>query len=590
MKQYENYNQKLRIPDKIFTPIRGVRLTGGLFRRVFDDNVKFNLTQLDMDRMRYWFDVKAGREPKGIRYSGHFEDNLKGQTASQYLMCAGNALRWEENEELRRGMNEVLDFLEDSQEIDGFLMPISKNDFAWREYPHYVRIWLTYGLLAAGMAGEKRAYKMLRLWQDWFNRCPDLPVIKYLELAFQGTVASPQVYLSPVGCEDDIKISRETYEEDWRLGQFLHNEPWAVCTRKQPGVEPHPHGSELEAFEGYLDMYRYTGAPYYLNAVRNVLLQYRRDWQHPGGGIIMCERFGGAAQGHRLIYNSKDQRYNELCTSAFWIGINQRMHRLYPDVESYVFEIEQSLYNVVFALQYSHLDIRSFAMLDECVREPVRPNSCCSGTGTKIMACLPEYLFTLNENTLYCDVYADSELLWQRESRNVKVSEKTDYPFDRKVCFTFESDAPHDYTVKFRIPCYSASSVSVYLNGEKIAEGEPGTYVTVTRLWQNGDKVEFEIPFAWKCHSYSGEHDVEGYIRMAYTYGPLLYALRGPRSHPNGVTVTGKGEDFTSRLKKKRGKNLHFKIEGMEGYDMVPYYEIIPGEHFVCFPLFEKKE
>jgi hypothetical protein len=143
-------------------------------------------------------------------------------------MCAGNALRWEENEELRRGMNEVLDFLEDSQEIDGFLMPISKNDFAWREYPHYVRIWLTYGLLAAGMAGEKRAYKMLRLWQDWFNRCPDLPVIKYLELAFQGTVASPQVYLSPVGCEDDIKISRETYEEDWRLGQFLHNEPWQM--------------------------------------------------------------------------------------------------------------------------------------------------------------------------------------------------------------------------------------------------------------------------------------------------------------------------------------------------------------------------
>jgi DUF1680 family protein len=206
------------------------------------------------------------------------------------------------------------------------------------------------------------------------------------------------------------------------------------------------------------------------------------------------------------------------------------------------------------------------------------------------MACLPEYLFTLNENTLYCDVYADSELLWQRESGNVKVTEKTDYPFDRKVCFTFESDAPHDYTVKFRIPCYSASSVSVYLNGEKIAEGEPGTYVTVTRLWQNGDKVEFEIPFAWKCHSYSGEHDVEGYDRMAYTYGPLLYALRGKRSHPNGIPVSGKGEDFPTRLTKKRGKPLHFKIKDMDGYDMVPYYEIIPGEHFVCFPLFEKEK
>jgi DUF1680 family protein len=264
------------------------------------------------------------------------------------------------------------------------------------------------------------------------------------------------------------------------------------------------------------------------------------------------------------------------------------MHRLYPDVESYVFEIEQSLYNVVFALQYSHLHIRSFAILDERVREPVRPNSCCSGTGTKIMACLPEYLFTLNENTLYCDIFADAELIWQREAGNIKVTEKTNFPFDGKVSFTFESDAPHDYSVKFRIPCYSAASVPIYLNGEKIAEGEAGSYVTLTRLWQSSDKVDFEIPFAWKCHNYSGEHDVEGYSRTAYTYGPLLYALRGPRNHINGTVVAGKGADLPACLTKKRGKPLHFKVKDMPGYDLIPYYEIIPGEHFVCFPLFEK--
>ena len=31
-------------------------------------------------------------------------------------------------------------------------MPIDKNRFAFKEYPHYVRIWLTYGLIAAAGA------------------------------------------------------------------------------------------------------------------------------------------------------------------------------------------------------------------------------------------------------------------------------------------------------------------------------------------------------------------------------------------------------------------------------------------------------
>lgn len=90
--QYYDYNDKLAVKDQLFTPLHGVRLTGGLFRQVFDNNIRFT-QRLEMDRMRYWFDIKQGREPKAARYAGHFEDNLKGQTASQYLMCAGNVLR-----------------------------------------------------------------------------------------------------------------------------------------------------------------------------------------------------------------------------------------------------------------------------------------------------------------------------------------------------------------------------------------------------------------------------------------------------------------------------------------------------------------
>ena len=585
MEQYYDYNEKMKAKDALFTPLHGVRLTGGLFRRIYDNNLRFTLTQLDVDRMRYWFDVKAGREPTAPRYDGVFEDYLKGQTASQYLMCLGNALRWEEIPEAREAMDKVLDFLEDSQETNGFLMPIDKRDFAYREYPHYVRIWLTYALIAAGHSGERRAFRMLRLWQDWFNRCPDLPVIKFLSLAYQGVVASPLVYATEVGVAEDMEKTIEHYQETWRLGQFVDDEEWATKTRRQHGKEPHIHGNELEAFEGYLDLYRYTGAPYYLTAVKRCVGQYRRDWQHPGGGLILCERYGDNPLGHRLIYLRKEQPYNEVCTSVFWLGIHQRLHRLEPECEAHVFEMEQSLYNIIFAAQNEDIDIRSYMFLDEYKRGPIRPNHCCSGSGTMVMAKLPEYLFTMTKDTLSCDIYAAAELEWETAHGLVKVTETTDYPYDGRVALTFAPEIPHDLTVKLHIPRYAAKEVTVCLNGAPIATGAPGSYVTVFRRFEVGDVITFEIPFAFRMCPYSGEHDVEGYTRAAYTYGPLLLAMRGERNHENGTVVPGRPEELIGRLRPS-DTPLVFSVEGMPGHTVEPYFSFNEGK-FSCFLMFK---
>ena len=583
--QYFDYNEKYKVEDKLFSPIYGVKLTGGLFKKVFDNNIKFNLTQLDHDRMRYWFDVKRGIETNAEPYKGHFEDDLKGQTASQYLMCAGNALRWEENEELRKGMTEILDYLEDSQEDDGFLMPINKFDFAYKEYPGYVRIWLTYGLIAAARAGDERALKMLRKWQDWFNNCPDLPVVKYLELAYQGVVASPAVYATEIGKCEDMDITIKYYEETWRLAQFLNYEQGAVNIRHQHGHEPHPHGSELEAMEGYLDIYRYTGRPYYLNAVINCIDMYKLSWQHAGGGIVMCERLKGGENGKRAIYQSKKYTYNELCSSAFWMQMHQRLHRLYPHREDHVFEIEQSLINIALASQNDTIDIRNFSWMDKYKAVPKMPNHCCSGAGTRIFASLPEYLYTMNKNTLSCDIYASNELMWETEKQIVKIIQETDFPYDGNVKIRLEPEQAEELSIRLRIPSYCTGNVNIYLNGKLFTVAEKGSYTEIKRVWEKGDEITFEITFEFKEVIYYGDHDVEGYTRCAYTYGPVLLAIVGKSNHENGIVVKGTPFDFVSRLK-KTDSPLYFEIEGEEGYYVAPYFEI-QYQEFTCYPMFE---
>jgi DUF1680 family protein len=341
-KQIINNNGKNKIPDRIFSPLRGVTLKDGLFSEVFDNNRKF-LLKIDIDAALYWFRKRAGKNAPGRPYRGHFEDNIKGQTAGLILMGAGNAMRWVKDPDLEKLICTIVDEIEDCAEDDGYLMAVPKEQFGTLEYPHYVRIWLTYGLYAAALGGNPKALDMLRRWQDWFNRCDDLPIIKYLTLSFQGVVASPFVYNTPIGKKEDIDTTIQYYEEDWRLGQFIMREERAIETRKQPGVEPHPHGTELEALEGYLDLYRATGKHYYLRAVLNAYEMYKRDWQHVGGGIVMCE-FLDAYPGCNWL--SPPKPYNELCCTSFWILLNQRLHRLFPDREEYAAEIEKSLYNV----------------------------------------------------------------------------------------------------------------------------------------------------------------------------------------------------------------------------------------------------
>jgi DUF1680 family protein len=580
MEQYYNYNGKLKVGDKIFTPLHGVKLNAGLFREVFENNTGY-LNSIDMGRMLYWFHKKTGIKTDAKPFTGHFEDNLKGQTAFLFLMGAGNALRWKENETLQKKVNLILDQVEQTAEPDGFMLPIDKSDFPSKEYPNYMRIWLNYGLTAAGLSCGERGFKMLRRWQDWFNECPELPIVRYLNLGYQGMVASTSVYTTPAGKIDDIEVARKYYEEDWRLGQFINNEQNAVETRKQPGNEPHPHGTEIESFEGYLDLYRATGAYYYLNAVLNFYNLYKKSWQHPGGGIVMCE-FQDSYPGCNWITSKKP--YNELCCSAFWIFLNQRLHRLFPDREEYVAEIEKSLYNIAFANQEGTEGIRYFANLEE-KKDPICQVTCCCGSGTKIFGSLPEYLYSVSPDSIYVDIYTASEIEWETQKQTVILTTETKMPCDGNVAITLNMVSSQTFDLNLRIPCW-AGDTEVFLNEKAVAKGHAGSYVKLDRLWSDGDRLTFTLKMSFRVQKYSGVDMIPGYDRYSVEYGPMLYAVVGKPDYNTTMILNCDIEHF-SQCVRPSGKPLCFGFPGNPEYSLVPYFDIGVDEEFSCFPVFK---
>lgn len=507
-------------PNTASAPMGGVKLTGGRLKHAFDNNISF-LKGFDFDRMMYYYRVHAGKAAPSVPYSwqsGHFEINLKGQTAGEFLMGACTTLLWQEDKELRDMAEKVVAEIDACKDDDGFIMPITRDEFHTKEYPNYTRAWITFGLLDAGYAGNARAFELARMMTDYFNHCDLLPYVKDMNLGFQGILVGTRVYDSPVGSQEDIAVAEKYYRETWWLEQVIAGDHRAIY--QHPGN--HPHSTLLTTLEGYCDLYRATGDEIYIKAVKKALEMYEDKWQHVGGGINMCER---DTYWPGCNWLGMKHKYNELCSTNFWVLLNQRMRLLEPDNSHYADEMENSIYNMLLASQvrdqgFHYLNFleggKDHRWLDRC--------TCCASLGTRLVGLLPQMLYTTCGNTVYADIYASSEAELTIDSGKVRLTQESDVPDGGHVRIRVEeADAP--FTLKVRVPRWAAGSVDIRVNGETVLTAEAG-YAALTV--KAGDEVTFTIPMGYRVTRYTGGEELVGKDRYALEYGPLLYAAMGP--------------------------------------------------------------
>ena len=564
--------EKYQVPFTASAPTSGVKLTGGRLKAAFDHNIRF-LKSFDLDRILYYYRVHAGKPAPSVPYafqSGHFEINLKGQTAGEFLMGACTALLWQEDEQLRSMADAIVSEIDACKDEDGFLIPITREEWHTKEYPNYTRAWITFGLIDAGFAGNARAFELARGMGDFFNHCDLLPYVKDMNLGFQGILANTRLYTSPVGVKEDIDVAISAYEEDWWLRQMISGDHRAIYAH--PGN--HPHSTLLTTLEGYFDLYRATGNELYLSAVKAALPMYESKWQHVGGGINMCE-FDNYWPGCNWL--SMKHNYNELCSTNFWILLNQRMHLLEPDNSHYVDEIENSLYNVLLASQvedrgFHYLNFleggKDSRYLDKC--------TCCASLGTRLMGLLPQFLYTTSGNTLYADIYAASQATLPLSSGDVSVTCKTQMPDNGRVLLKVDSAAA-PFTLKLRIPRWAAKPVVIRVNGAPVLTAAPG-YATLENI-REGDEISFTLPMTFRVTKYTGGEELVGKDRYAVEYGPLLYAAMGP----SVVHLAWDVRHPEKYLKKIPGARK-FRIEGDNAHEYWAYIDI-HDEPFSVYPV-----
>jgi uncharacterized protein len=143
---------------------------------------------------------------------------------------------------------------------------------------------------------------------------------------------------------------------------------------------------------------------------------------------------------------------------------------------------------------------------------------CCTGTGIEEHAKLADSIYWRDDQGLYVNLFIGSELDWPEES--FKLRQETKYPESEQTAVTIVSAGRRPMTIRLRVPGWLRSAPLVKLNGTQLdASAEPGSYLTVTRTWKAGDRVEMNLPMHLHIEAMPDEPGTQ-----AFLYGPLVLA------------------------------------------------------------------
>jgi uncharacterized protein len=566
------------------SPIKGVTLgDASVFKSAMENNIAYLLNSFSVDHMLVPFRERVGQNnpPDDRPQVEPWDTQFRGANAGRFLMGAGNTLRWIEPPELHKRLNQLIDGIEACRTPNGFILAFPPDKLRGEE-ANYARAWLTHGLIDAAIAGNPKAYALLRGHADWFNQWDMLPkLINCCGNAHQGHIASTRTYFTPVGKPEDLLVAEKYYVQDGWMDQLAARQPDAIW--KYP--LPTPHSYLITSFEAYLDHYRATGDKKYLESTLGAWDLIHDQWEHAGGSMAICEGPPGTFP-PRSYFVKRSSHTGETCGSVFWIKFNQRLLQLYPDQEMYAAEIEKSIYNICLANQSGGNGVRYHTALEGAKEGPQACNTCCEGQATRLYGSLPEYIYSIAPDGLYVNFFEPSKISWQLAGQTVSLTMKTKFPFDPEVAIEWAAPQTGAMKLRLRVPCWAANDMPIAVNGRQAAVGRPGSYVVLDRTWTSGDTISFTLPMDLRLTRYTGTDKIAGHERYALEYGPILMAVTGPLDQNAVATIYSDPTNIKKWLKPKSKQLLCFTIDGDSEHEYMPYW-LIDNQSFCIYPVIE---
>ncbi|MDD3079560.1 MAG: glycoside hydrolase family 127 protein [Paludibacter sp.] len=274
-----------------------------------------------------------------------------------------------------------------------------------------------------------------------------------------------------------------------------------------------------------------------------------RIWKNMAGKkLYITGGIGSRAQGEGFGPNYELNNFNnycETCASIANVYWNERMF-LATGKSKYIDILERTLYNgVISGVSLSGDKFfydNPLASNGDHARAPWFGCACCPGNITRFMASVPRYVYATDKNTVYINLYVQSNSNLKLENNEIEIQQKTKYPWNGDVEITVNPKNIERFTLNLRIPGWAINKpvptdlysyvdgintkFSITVNGQKQHSKLADGYCSITRKWKEGDKIKlhFDMPVR---RVQANEHVVYDKGMLAIERGPVVYGIEG---------------------------------------------------------------
>ncbi|MEI8312837.1 MAG: hypothetical protein WCH98_18970 [Verrucomicrobiota bacterium] len=285
------------------------------------------------------------------------------------------------------------------------------------------------------------------------------------------------------------------------------------------GLKVQTHAT-LSGIRGIIRMSVLEGNPGYLELAKEFYAHYKAE--------AWTEAFGN--------YNWFDHpRWTEPCGIIDSFMIATQLWQLTGE-SAYLTDAHYIYYN---ALSHGHRANGSFGT-DRCVgaikaeaNEFLTPINfetywCCSMRGGEGFSRAIEYTYFLTGNNVFVPFFTKNQATWDFDAGTMKVRQKTHYPYQGLVEISVEeSSLTGEVGLHLYAPSFGSPAPRVVVNGVEQAANVTDGFVTVTRQFAAGDKVEIDLQLKPYTRDLDNSKNSIPHA-FKFMFGPMVLGIKPP--------------------------------------------------------------
>ena len=250
---------------------------------------------------------------------------------------------------------------------------------------------------------------------------------------------------------------------------------------------------------------------------------------------------GGTQIGEAFSYPydlPNDTAYAETCASIGLVFFARRMLEIKPDAK-YANVMERALYNGI--LSGMALDGKSFFYVnplevwpDNCIdrtsKEHVKPVrqkwfgvACCPPNIARTLASMGQYIYFIDKNTAYVNLYISNEAQIELEEGALKIQIESDLTNTGHIRMAITPDGEGEHRLALRIPDY-VKTYTIKRDGKILRNARISqSYLLIKDIKEQTEiEIDFEVPAKFVRANPNVREDAG---KVALVKGPLVYCL-----------------------------------------------------------------